>query len=373
MSVLTVTNTVPDRAFTIPEDSLTSAPTRRLPQPQTPAELSSYTRTVSAQSQPAAANAHRHSRTGSSSTLPANPFAAPTPRRHVRHSHVPSTSSQSSSSRPSLRSPANMQRQSTTGSASNTSLPRRSTSGRSVATNSPTSYVTLMRKQKATVWCDRSQSIDARMAAQQKAAKQRAVLEVVGTNSQRTSTIGSGGVVGKIRHGGVPKAQQYTSPNMSGVNVPTRLLAFDMQGEDEPEGRVLGDNSMVHARSGSGKSSIHSAKYRSGYPRAHTTPPDGGSPAHEGIPEVGETPNQEQQKENLFDGSKIRQATNVDSEEEDSFGELKEMAGPNSKQHAMDQKAKEEELRRRGSVDERTTTMKSTQRLFIANPDIDSD
>ncbi|KAK5953602.1 hypothetical protein OHC33_005546 [Knufia fluminis] len=322
--------------------------------------------------QPAVANTHRHSRTVSSSTLPANPFAAPKPPKSHRHSYMPSTSTRSTSSQPSPKSPANMHRQGTTGSTSNTSLPRRSTSNRSVATNSPTSYVTLMRKQKATVWCDRSQSIDARMAAQQKAAKQRAVLEVVGTNSQRTSTINSGGMVGKIRHGGVPKAQQYTSPNLSGVNVPTRLLAFDMQGEDEPEGRVLGDNSMVHARTGSGKSSIHSAKYRSGYPRAHATPPDSGSPAHEGIPEAGETPHQEQQKENYFENSKPRN-TNVDSEEEDSFGELKEMAGPNSKQHALDQKAKEEDLRRRGSVDERTTTMKSTQRLFIANPDIDSD
>lgn len=33
--------------------------------------------------------------------------------------------------------------------------------------------------------------------------------------------------------------------------------------------------------------------------------------------------------------------------------------------------ATEEDLRRRGSVDERTTTMRSTQRLFVANPDIE--
>lgn len=221
-----------------------------------------------------------------------------------------------------------------------------------------------MRKQKATVWCERAQSIDETMAKQQKAAKVRALHEVVGHNSNRTSTLSSGGVVGKIRHGGVPKAQPYTSPNMSGVNVPTRLLAFDMQGEDEPEGRVLGDNSMVHARTGSGNSSINSGKYRSGYPRAHPSPPEGGSPAHEGIPEAGETPGPDPSKAQYFDMHK--KSTGSDSEE--SFGELRDMAGPSSKQHALDQKLKEEDLRRRGSVDERTTTMTSKQRLFVANP-----
>lgn len=221
-----------------------------------------------------------------------------------------------------------------------------------------------MRKQKATVWCDRSQAIDARLAAQQRAAKQRAVLEVVGTGSSgRTSTITSGGVVGKIRHGGVPKAGHYNPPNMSGAGVPMRLLANDMMGEDDVEGRVTGDNSMVHARTGSGKSSINSGKYRSGYPRAHQSPPEGSSPAHEGIPEAGETPNAE--RENYFDPGK----KSMGSDSEDSFGEFKEMSAPNSKAQALDQKAKEDDLRRRGSVDERTTTMRSTGRLFIANPD----
>jgi len=221
-----------------------------------------------------------------------------------------------------------------------------------------------MRKQKATVWCDRSQATDPRLAAQQKAAKQRAVLEVVGTNSQRTSTISSGGVVGKIRHGGVPKAGHYNPPNMSGASVPTRLLAFDMLGEDETEGRVMGDNSMVHARTGSGKSSIHSAKYRSGYPRVNTSPPEGGSPAHEDIPEAGETPNTEQHKENYFD---VKKTAHSDSEE-DNFGELREMTGPSAALHAREQQEKLEDLRRRGSVDERTTSM-TGPRLYITNPD----
>lgn len=358
-----MTNTVPDRAFTLHESPIINSASHRLS--QTPIELpTTYTRAVAQKSQPAAASTHRHSRSASSNTINSNYFAAPRTGLAERQPASTPTSIPSTSSRPS-QSSINMQRQGTTGSNSNVSLPRRSTSGRSIATNSPSSYVALMRKQKATVWCDRAQAIDSRVAAQQKAAKQRAVLEVVGTNSQRTSTITSGGMVGKIRHGGAAKAPLYTAPNTIGANVPPRLLAFDLQDEEEQEGRVLGDNNMVHARTGSGKSSIKSGIYRSGYPRAHHSSPEGGSPAHEGIPEAGETPHAEQQKENYFD------VTRKSSDEEDSFGELRDMAGPNSKQHALDTNAKEEDLRRRGSVDERTTTMTSKQRLFITNPDRD--
>ncbi|KAK5072458.1 hypothetical protein LTR64_005071 [Lithohypha guttulata] len=351
MSVLTVTNfhAVPDRMFAVSEGPLSRPPTKALPQP--PVELPAnheYTRSVAQVVPLATTNTHRHSRTVSSSTLPVNPFASATKLDfHKRHSYVPPTSTSSTSPRPvhsssttsprpSPKSSAVMQRQGTTGSTTS----------------------------KATVWCDRAQATDPRLAAQQKAAKQRAVLEVVG-NQQRTSTISSGGMVGKIRHGGVAKAPQYTAPNTIGAGVPTRLLAFDMQGEEEQEGRVLGDNSMVHARTGSGKSSINS-KYRSGYPRAGVSPPDGGSPAHEGIPEAGETPVADVPQQNYFEPTQ-KQLDRSDSEE--SFGELKEMTGPNSKQHAMDQKA-QDDLIRRGSVDERTSTM-TRQRLFITNPDSD--
>lgn len=261
-----------------------------------------------------------------------------------------------------------MQRQSTAGSTMTGGVPRRSTSGRSIATNSPPSYVALMRKQKATVWCDRSQSIDARALAQQKAAKHRAALEVTGgASSARTSTISSGGVVSKIAHRGVPKAGNYVPPNMSGASVPMRLLANDMMGEDEMEGRTLGDNSMVHARTGSGKSSINSGKYRSGYPRAQATPPDGSSP-QEDIPEAGETPVPERPKDNYFQ-EKAPQRTNS----EDSFGELQEMAAPSTVQRLKVQQEKAEDLRRRGSVDERTMSMGAPGRLYVANPDIDRD
>ena len=230
-----------------------------------------------------------------------------------------------------------------------------------------------MRKQKATVWCDRSQNIDPRLAAAQRAAKQRAAMEVHGANSAsgRTSTINSGGVVGKIRHGGVPKAPGYVPANLSGAGVPLRLSANEMLGDEEGEGKSLGDNNMAHARTGSGKSSTNSAKYRSGYPRpdqgrfsSTSTPPSGGediSPGHEGIPELAGTSGH---------GARLTTLQTRD-ESEDSFGDLKEMSGPSAVKQAMEKAKQSEDLRRRGSVDERAMSMGTGVRLFVANPDLD--
>lgn len=316
-------------------------------------------------------NNHRHSRTASSSILPEHLAAMHrSPRQPVSHSRNSSDVS------------AIVQRQPTAGSVA--SVPRRSTSGRSVVTNSPSSYVALMRKQKATVWCDRSQSIDARALAQQKAAKHRAALEVTGGgsgnggvggggSSARTSTISSGGMVSKIAHRGVPKAGTYIPPNMSGASVPMRLSELDMMGEEDMEGRTLGDNSMVHARSGSGKSSINSGQYRSGYPRPHITPPDGGSP-HEDIPEAGETPMPEPAKENYFEEIPSHTPSQLRSQRTDSvdsFGELPDMKAPSTIDRLKTQQERLDDLRRRGSVDERTMSMGAPGRLYVANPDLD--
>jgi hypothetical protein len=354
--------------------ALPSATTPQLNYNYTRAERKSSTIITSTPSQQALQNnSHRHSRTISSNTLPSELFqnlsaAARAPLPPAHHSRQSSSSTTMS-----------MQRQPTTTSISS-GLPRRSTSGRSTTTNSPSSYVALMRKQKATVWCDRSQSVDPRTAAAQKAAKHRAHLEVANSinaaGSGRTSTIASGGVVGKIRHGGVPKAPGYVPANMSGAGVPMRLSANEMLGdEEEDRSFVSGDNAMVHGRSGSGRSSTNSAKYRSGYPRADqgrfsstSTPPsggEGGSPAsRDRIPE--ETPTES--KTEYFSTRE-----KPPSADEDSFGEFKELAGPSSVQQAMAQASKSEDLRRRGSVDERAMSMGTGVKLFVANPDIDSD
>ncbi len=179
--------------------------------------------------------------------------------------------------------------------------------------------------------------------------------------------------MGKIRHGGVPKAPGYVPANLSGAGVPMRLSANEMLGdEEEDRSFVSGDNPMVHGRSGSGKSSTNSAKYRSGYPRADqgrfstaSTPPSGeGSPSgRDRIPE--ETPTESHQEYFPRD--------NAPSSEEDSFGEFKELSGPRAVETAAAQAKKQEDLRRRGSVDERTMSMGTGVKLFVANPDVDSD
>ncbi|KAI1621902.1 hypothetical protein EDD37DRAFT_498790 [Exophiala viscosa] len=382
MSVLTVTGTnIPDPTLpynynpshsqNTPLPSRTDATAASAPPGNyTRPDRKSYTLTTNSQipSAPTISN-HHHTRTVSSNTNPSthsrDPSSSTSAYPQPNHTRVPSSSHFRHSSTSNTMS---MHRQGTTYSA--TSLPRRSTSGRSTATNSPTSYVALMRKQKATVWCDRSQSIDPRLAAAQKVAKQRAAMEVQAVNhSGRTSTISSGGVVGKIRHGGVPKAPGYVPANMNGASVPLRLSANEMLG-DEEEDQSLGDNSMRHARTGSGKSSTNSMKYRSGYPRqdqgrfsSTSTPSGEGSPSR-GIPEDPEHPTRPDDHDN--DNGK---RTPADSE--DSFGELKDLAGPSSVHRALEQAKTAEDLRRRGSVDERTMSMGAGVRLFVANPDVE--
>jgi hypothetical protein len=254
-----------------------------------------------------------------------------------------------------------------------------------------------MRKQKATVWCDRSQTLDPRTAAALKAAKHRAALEVHGAGSGRTSTIASG----KVRS---TKVGTYVPANLSGVSVPVRLSANEMLGDEEEEthdGRSIGDTASatarVHNRSGSGRSSVHSGKYPSGYPRTtqggrfstSSTPPSGseggGTSPEANIPEVAETPHAHQSasaKRDYFgpstsassSGPKSGTPSSGGSAEEDKFGEAGELRGP-SKMSAVavaaEQARKAEELRRRGSVDERSMTMGGKGRLFVANPDLD--
>ena len=311
---------------------------------------------------------HRHSRSTSSSGL-AYPSAgsSPSPARYQNTFQAHSRSLSANAYPPMANMNFAMHREPTTistntAATSHSSLPRRSTSSRSAGSTQPSSYVALMRKQKATVWCDRAQSIDPRLAAQQRAAKQRAVLEVHGQGTQyassggRTSTLSSSGVVGKIRHGGVPRAPGYVGTgNLSGAGLPMRLSANEMLGDEEEERGSL-DHTHQHQRTGSGRSSANSAQFRSGYPRpeaGRNTPPESVSPpAPPSIPEA---------------------APAAESVDEDSFGAAMDMTAPNAGKLAVDQAKRAEDLRRRGSVDERAMSMGTGVRLFVANPDVQED
>ena len=258
----------------------------------------------------------------------------------------------------------------------------RNASTRSGASTTPGSYVALMRKQKATVWCDRAQHEDPRIAAQHKAAKIRAVREITGAAADgRTSTSGSmgsssGGVRSKIRHHGLPKATGYSYANMVGGGVPMRLSASEVG----DEGNHFDDNDSArqlnHQRTASGWSSgdnrwLGVDQKHQRYSQGSTPTSGQGSSPNDDIPELEETPvpgDHQQGKGDYFSQESGRHGSGSSSERESNFGNVPQMEAP----HARQEGKTSDELRRRGSVDERANTMgyMGTGRLFVANPDL---
>ncbi|KAF2140227.1 uncharacterized protein K452DRAFT_230851 [Aplosporella prunicola CBS 121167] len=262
---------------------------------------------------------------------------------------------------------------------------RRSSSGRS--SNAPSSYVALMRRQKATVWCDRAQYEDPRLLAQQRAAKMRAAMEVVGgVQASRTSTSSSGvaaGVRSKIRHHGAPKASLYTPANLTGSGVPMRLSASEVDEGDSDNDSGL--NNFNHHRSGSGRSSMNSGRRVHSYiaPQGARfsisgTPPSGqgNSPTDhmEETPVPGDyavrKPSMSSDYFPRHRGTGLSSHSTSSGERENSFGNIGQM--PQVEYRQYEEKHTADELRRRGSVDDRTMTMSGAVRLFVANPDMDN-
>ncbi|KAL9594983.1 MAG: hypothetical protein Q9219_006711 [cf. Caloplaca sp. 3 TL-2023] len=262
----------------------------------------------------------------------------------------------------------------------------RTSSARSGQSITSSSYVALMRKQKATVWCDRAQREDPRIIAQQKAAKVRAAREIVGGANAvgRTSTsgsLGSGslGVRSKIRHHGLQKSAGYSYGNMlGGVGVPLRLSASEVGDETSP--RSDGDSGRnMYQRTDSARSSMASNRWLStGSQRGHrysegSTPNSGAGGSTNGeadIPELEETPipTDHAQSNDYFNFA--AQGRKSGESIEARFGEFGQMNGPPAITSAKKEGGKSaEELSRRGSVDERANTM-SGVRLFVANPDL---
>jgi hypothetical protein len=291
---------------------------------------------------------------------------------------------------------------------------RRSTSSRSGgAAAQPTGYVALMRKQKATVWSDRAQHEDPRLLAQQRLAKERATKEVIGgpsTSGPRISSSSSGNLAGsnrvtaKIRHHGKAGLVGYSPGDLVGGvgGVPMRLSASEVEGGDSDDDADSGNiphGGTYHRRTGSGRSSVGSGRRgltysrQSGASSTHgrwssgNTPPSERQDSMEDVPEAGETPvpTTHGQSKDYFtadggaDGTRSI-GSGSSGERADNVAELgtKDAArlAANSLMKATITREKSvknpEELRRRGSVDERTMTM-SAGRLYIANPDADSD
>ncbi|PGH27182.1 hypothetical protein AJ80_01139 [Polytolypa hystricis UAMH7299] len=291
---------------------------------------------------------------------------------------------------------------------------RRSSSSRS--TSPQVGYVALMRKQKGTVWCDRAQPEDPRAAAQRRAAKHRALMEVNGVASGRNSTLVSSG---KIRHNTASRSMTYNTGTMVGTGVPLRLSANEVGSADDGLEDRGGDALPANRRTGSGRSSAGSSRFPSGYQRPQqgrfstsSTPPSLEGPDGRGgdIPEIVETPapTSALEEDAYFAGNKSASgslrnpdtsgsgsapasvpavasasasavaadtkdrpgtAHSFSSEGEDNFGSITDMAAPSGAVLAAQNAKKNDDLRRRGSVDDRTTTM-TGQRLFVANPDL---
>lgn len=324
---------------------------------------------------------HSRTRTTSSGVFPVAPSPTTTTTMATMNSQYPPQMYQSG-----LRRTPTSSTSSTTGTPnrSNSGALRRSSSARSG--NSPTSYVALMRKQKATVWCDRAQYEDPRIVAQQRQAKMRANMEVAGGPHHAPGRASSGsssmaaGVRSKVRHHGVPKASLYAPVTMVGSGVPMRLSASEVdEGDSEDNGSVGKGAGPYHHRTGSGRSSLGSGR-RVAYANAagrhssNSTPPSGqNSSPGEGmgdlleeetpVPMYGNTTDYFEHTKTGLSG------TSSGSSGERQFGDVGAMPQSLPKPDPEQAKKKSEELHRRGSVDERTMTMGNT-RLFIANPDL---
>lgn len=280
---------------------------------------------------------------------------------------------------------------------------RRSTSSRSGGgtPGSPSgglNYVALLRKQKATVWSDRAQHEDSRPLAQQRAARMRAQLEVVGSNGGlsvgsfggRTSTglsSAGGKVAAKIRHHGKPGVIGYApDSNLAGVGgVPLRLSATEVEGGDSDDD----DQKPHHRRTGSSsRSSTASGKRALGYRTSGGLGPSnslsggkrwspGGTPERSGSLVLEENEGEPNYAADDAASATARSFGSGSSGERlDNVPDLSaqgQRLATNSLMHATVTREKSvksaDDLRRRGSVDERTVSLNTTGRLFIANPD----
>ena len=322
---------------------------------------------------------HTHSRTVSSNIFPAPAYSQPQNTYtqavgHSRRSASTATASTMSSQGGPQRTPSNV-----------SITLRRNTSVRSAQSVAPTSYVALMRKQKATVWCDRAQHEDPRLAAQAKQAKMRATLEVVGGNQPRSSTSGSAGgsslgMRSKItsRHHGAAKAVGYSANLLGTSGVPMRLSASEVGDEDKSDEDAHSGQGFRGQRTGSERSSLRNSgrlsalkERQPGRFSTGSTPPSGPGSSPNEVTQETDTPvagtfqQQKDTAEDYFQHPPGNGGSGSSGESESRFGNVGDMKAPK----AANEGKGTDDLSRRGSVDERSATMRGVGRLFVANPD----
>ena len=327
-------------------------------------------------------------RTSSSGTLPYDPppfYYYPSSTTNTMYRR-PSTTTKGGSLDPTI--PVTIKRSASTYTAN------------SAATSSHNAYVATLRRQKATVWCDRSQSEDPCLMAALQAARLRAAVEVVGSSTSAflngynhhglgsatgsAASSVSGGRTGKLgrssTHGKSWTTAATTSPPGIGggslpSGVPARLSATEVLGDDDDdiEGGRYGGGGVpaIRARSGSGRSSLNSNHRRTNRTSSMM------SDANRNVTlqhrtSNGSTPSR----------SSRSSAAAVEEATPPSSAAVKKKpkgmdSGPSPYSSPTVSSAvprRDNTLKRRGSLDEqevvRTMTL-SGNRLFVANPDVE--
>ncbi|KAA8912416.1 hypothetical protein FN846DRAFT_773240 [Sphaerosporella brunnea] len=266
--------------------------------------------------------------------------------------------------------------------------------GRSASTNTSSSvgspasnYVAALRRQKATVWCEKSQPEDPRLLAAQRAAKLKATQEVFGPSSSgskggnhglRSTSSSTTSLRGVGRNHKLGKSSTVGIGTSSLVNqLPPRLSATEAN-DDSSDGEEL-YMSGTHRRSGShsGRSSLNSnhRTYIGGQRTSSISGASGGMQRTTSRGSSGSNYSPDMSTTELADprgksrvpvSGHILEETSPDVRIANSYFE----AVP--KKPAVEVQRSGSTLRRMGSVDERevarTMTM-SGLRLVVANPD----
>lgn len=190
---------------------------------------------------------------------------------------------------------------------------------------------------------------------------------------------GAGKVVTKFRHHGKPGVVGYTpETNYMGVaGVPLRLSATEVEGEDSEEDDIS-SRKLHHRRTGSsGRSSTTSGRrgiaYRTsgsiGQGGKRWSPND--TPDRRSFmddPEYKPGDDHPERAPSTHSGSSAERADALPELGVSSAAKLASNSLLNAALTREKSVKNPEDLRRRGSVDERTMTL-SSGRLFIANPD----
>jgi len=212
--------------------------------------------------------------------------------------------------------------------------------------------------------------------------------------SNRTGTLG--GVRSKMRghHGGM-KPSQYAPGLHPASGVPMRLSANEVDDDEEERGsdeeRRLGTMSgqgRWHRRTESARSSLGSGSRMSTYgdrtppaqqqPQQQYSAPAPAPPATFHRSSTDDT-HSAQSPSSSFYSTPTRPASpperdSDDTDRENSFGGAADLPQRFGKGQSLGDdlgKSNSDDLKRRGSVDERTMTMSGYGRLFVANPDLD--